>query len=291
MGMMRKIVTIPGPGGVVRGVCALAAALMLAQCDQVETETTGPTPATAPASSASDPVVVIGPPTPRAALTRADILTAASAAASAYAAGQPQSGESLVGRRFSVRIAFGCTGPAASEAAGAPDGLARWSWSRDGRAARLSMTPVDWTGSALAAAEPESPWEAVEGFWAPRPWMMSEDCPRLEGDSLSSDGTGVSPQTVALAAVFEKGGSRIGRRSGRAYAFTRRFEAGQTPSAPEDGYRLRLEGRLAAFPDGRAVRCQADNPDQRPVCVVAVALDRVAYEEASGALLSEWRPG
>ena len=31
MGMMRRIVTIPRAGGVVRGVCALAAALMLAQ--------------------------------------------------------------------------------------------------------------------------------------------------------------------------------------------------------------------------------------------------------------------
>lgn len=292
MGMMRKIVTIPGPGGVVRAVCALATALILAQCDRVEPGSATKVPAAAPTPPTQDPVVVIGPPPPRAALTRADLLAAASAAASAYAAGQPQTGESLVGRGFSVRIAFGCTGPAASEEAGAPDGMARWSWSRDGRKARLTMTPADLTGSPLvAAAGSEAPWEAVEGFWAPRPWMMSEDCPRAGGEPSSSGGTAASPQTVALAAVYEKGGSRIGRRSGRAYAFTRRFETGQTPSAPEDGYRLRLEGRLVGFPGGRAVRCQADNPDQRPVCVVAVVLDRVSYEEATGALLSEWRPG
>ena len=53
-----------------------------------------------------------------------------------------------------------------------------------------------------------------------------------------------------------------------------------------------LEGRLGAFPDGRTIRCHAEGPDQRPVCVAAVQLDRVAFEDgASGATLSEWRKG
>ena len=275
-----------------RGVSLAAAALLLAQCDrpdQATAPTDHPVETFAPPA---EPVPAPAPPKPRAALTRSDILGASAAAASAYASGQPSTGENLVGRSFSVRIAFGCAGPAVDTEGKAADGLARWTWSRDGRAARLSMTPADWTGSPLlAAAGTELPWEAVEGFWTPRPWMMSEDCPRTEAEPSSAGGTEVSPQTVALAAVYEKGGSRIGRRSGRAYAFTRRFEAGQTPLAPEGGYRLRLEGRLVAFPGGRAVRCQADNPDQRPTCVVAVALDRVAFEDVAGGLLSEWRPG
>ena len=48
---------------------------------------------------------------------------------------------------------------------------------------------------------------------------------------------------------------------------------------------------MAAFADGRAVRCRAAGPDQRPICIGAVQLDRVAFEDAQGAVLSEWRGG
>ena len=65
----------------------------------------------------------------------------------------------------------------------------------------------------------------------------------------------------------------------------------QPPPAPTGGYRLILEGRMSAFADGRAIRCRASSPDQRPVCIGAVQLDRVAFEDAGGAVLSEWRPG
>ena len=58
------------------------------------------------------------------------------------------------------------------------------------------------------------------------------------------------------------------------------------------GYRVVLEGRFASFPDGRAIRCRAASIDQRPVCIAAVQLDRVAFEDgSSGTVLSEWRPG
>ena len=56
------------------------------------------------------------------------------------------------------------------------------------------------------------------------------------------------------------------------------------------GYRLVLEGRFAAFPDGRSIHCRAETPDQRPLCIAAAQLDRVAFEDAdTGSVISEWR--
>ena len=290
--MMREMGDFQGPAFPARRFGVIAAALLLAQCDRPDAIEAPATPSVAALSPPPEKIVVVVPPAQRAALSRSDILVAAAAAASAYASGQLLPGEGLVGRRFSVRLPFGCGGPDALDELGSADGLARWSWSKDHLAARLSMTPADWkTSPLIASTGAEAEWEAVDGFWLSRPWMTADACPQVSSNPLATFENSVSPQTVGLAAVFEKGGSRIGRRSGRAYAFTRRFEAGQVPAPPPDGYRLRLEGRVGAFPGGRAVRCLADGPDQRPTCVVAVVLDRVAYEDAAGGLLSEWRPG
>jgi hypothetical protein len=70
-----------------------------------------------------------------------------------------------------------------------------------------------------------------------------------------------------------------------------RGEGDQPPAAPVQGYRLVLEGRMAAFADGRAIRCRSDMRDQRPVCIGAFQLDRVAFEDTDGKMLSEWRGG
>jgi hypothetical protein len=96
---------------------------------------------------------------------------------------------------------------------------------------------------------------------------------------------------VGIAAVFEAGGSRIGRRNGRAYTFTVRSQNGEVLTPPAGGYRLLLEGRVVGFLGGRAIRCRAPGPDHRPVCVTAVQLDKVAFEDATGGVISEWRPG
>jgi hypothetical protein len=233
-------------------------------------------------------------PVPVPALSRGDLVAAAEQATSAYVEGRRLEGsDALVGRSFAIRIAFGCSGPATSAASdGEPSGIASWSPGPDGKTIELSMTPGDWTGSALIASGTDAPaWEAVEGFWIPRPWLASEACPAVKGDPLQSGVIGAAPQTLGLAAIFEEGGSRIGRRNGRAYAFTIRAD-GDTPlTPPRDGYRLALAGRIASFPDARAIRCRAAGPDQRPVCVVAAKLDRVAFENAEGETLSEWRPG
>ena len=267
-------------------VAAAAAGLLLASCDRDPEPAAPPAKpaaapaAEAPASAALNPV-----------LDRRALLSAVGQAAADYAAGGAPVAAPLVGRQFDIRLAFGCEGAETPPADGAGDGLARWSWGPDRETIRLSLTPGDWARSALIAGAGQDQWEAVEGFWVARPWMTADGCPSLRADPLASGPVAPSPPTVGLAAVFKTGGSRLGRRNGRAYAHTIR-QAGDAPLIALDaGYRIRLQGRVAAFPDGRAIRCRAANPNQRPVCVAAVQLDRVAFETPTGETLSEWRPG
>lgn len=96
---------------------------------------------------------------------------------------------------------------------------------------------------------------------------------------------------MGLASVFEADGSRLGRRNGRAYGYRVRGADDQVATAPAQRYRQIIEGRMAAFADGRSIRCRAFRPDERPVCIAAVQVDRVAFEDAGGATLSEWGGG
>lgn len=266
-----------------RGLVLIPAVVLLGQCDRKPVE---PEPARPiPAEPASEP----SPAPPTTAMNRAELLAAVAAAASAHAAGErPEGTDPLIGRAFSIRIAFGCGGPAPEAAPTPADGLPRANWGRDQETIALSLTPGDWKSSPLIAGA-GSDWEAVEGFWIPRPWQATATCPPVSGRPVQ-DPAPASPQTVGLAAVFSPDDSRVGRRNGRAYGFTIR-QMGETPLTPRPlGYHLVLEGRLAAFPDGRAVHCGASGPDQRPVCIAAIRLDRVAFIDAGG-LLSEWRAG
>lgn len=275
-------------------VGAAAAGLLLLSCQREPAPEEAPTTSgtSEPAATPTTPSIPVREP----GLDRQGLLAAVAGAASAYAAGaaRPET-DPLVGQAFDVTLAFGCDGPAPAPAEGAGegagDGLARWSWGPERETIRLGLTPGDWTGSALIAGAGSDEWEAVEGFWIARPWMSSQDCPSLRADPLASGPVGPSPQTVGLAAVFEKGGSRLGRRNGRAYAHAVRAEGDAVLAPPQGGYRVRLQGRVVAFPDGRAIRCRAASPDQRPVCVAAIQLDRVAFQTATGEMLSEWRPG
>lgn len=259
-------------------VVALAAStLLLVGCQRQETPAAPPAPA-----EPSAPVVAVGPAP---VLDRAALLQAMDIAASAYAAGKDPGGATLAGRRFVVRQAFGC----AETTTTPPDGVAAWTWGERRQTLKLTLAPADWSSSPLLAGRADG-WEAAEGFWLPRPWLRQDGCPGALSDPNAGDGEAVSPQTVGLAAVFEEGGSRLGRRNGRAYEFVVRAAGAEPATAPVGGYRLVLEGRMIAFADGRAIKCRADSPEQRPTCIGAVQLDRVAFEDAAGQMLSEWRP-
>lgn len=245
-----------------------------------------PQPAPAPDKKSETPPVVTVAPAP--VLDRAGLLQAMDVAASTFAAGREVGGASLAGRRFVVRQAFGCGEPGDDAAEAAADGLATVAWAKDSQSLKFSLAPADWLRSGLIGND-DSSLEAAEGFWLARPWLRTEACPAIApGTSASSQ---ASPQTSGLAAVFKPNGARTGRRNGRAYEFTLRGEDGQPPVPSAQGYRLVLEGRMTAFADGRAIHCRAAAPDQRPVCIGAAQFDRVAFEDADGQTLSEWRDG
>lgn len=228
-------------------------------------------------------------------LGRADLLQAFDAAASRFAAGEaPSEPDRLVGRSFELKLPFGCGGlqTLTEDAQPELEGLATAAWGRDRRSIVLSLTPADWSeASLLYNGRGGSTWEAAEGFWLARPWLRTEACPAVKTDPLQSDAGPRSTQTAGLAAVFESGGSRVGRRDGRAYRFVIRGEGDAPPLPSPSGYRVKLSGRVVGFPDRRAVRCTSSGVDQRPVCVTAIKLDEVAFETPDGAVLSRWRSG
>ena len=258
-------------------LCAFVLALAVAACDR----TPAPEPEPEPRPPEPAPAPVTPPIAP---MSRVELLQALDAAASSFVGGQTvPASPRLAGRQFMLVQAFGCGG---ARPTSAEPGVASVERGGDG-ALTLSLRPADWSETALIrTAAPQA--EAVEGLWVTRPWLRGTGCPTVRPDPLTPGA--VSAQTYGLAAIFEEGGSRVARRDGRAYRHVIRAEEGAAPvEVPPEGYRLVVEGRLTAFPDGRAVRCSASGPDQRPSCIAAVEIDRVAFTDAAGATLSEWR--
>ena len=172
---------------------------------------------------------------------------------------------------------------------------------------QLSAAPEIWTDAEWARAlAGVGNVEAIEGFWFRRPWLRTENCPVVPpppADAAAPAGEDVageaetqqaeappvalppSPETLGVARVFEAGGSRLLRRGGRPYEVTRRTEPAEAPGP--QGFRLVLQGRLSAASD--PIRCRSDSPDRRPICLLLVEFDRVAFEDPAGKTLAEWR--
>lgn len=255
---------------------AVAVALFVAGCgpraEKAEPAPAPPEPSRAPAPA---PILLIPPP----ALTRADIVAAAGAAASAYAAGAPYPGVAtkLAGREVSVRLPFGCrpgAGPGAQTAA-----------VLDPKAGtlRLTVKPQTWTDDPrIRALVGSADTEAVEGFWIRWPWLDSEACP---AGAPPVAGAPVAAESLGLAQVFAADGSRLRRRGDRGYETTIKAPAAM---AMAGGFRLVLRGRVADPEDHRPVRCVAENQDVRPFCVILLDIDHVAFATAEGETLAEW---
>lgn len=287
----------------------LAAPLALAAVLPFLTWCQRPPEPAAPANPPPPPTVVLD-----STLNRAALLAALTESGTALADGQTRDA-ALTGRTVSARLPFGCGGE--TDAVGEIAGLPRLIRNADG-GLTLTVTPENLGASALIAATREGAadkWEAVEGFWIARPWSGLDACPAsaaqpaptpapsqektpAEGKTVETgaDEDAAPPpaaleRSAGLAAVFETGGSRLGRRQGQAYVHVIRGDKGVVATPAPSGYALRLEGRLTAFADGKAVHCVQKDAESRPVCVAALRLDRLAFEDgATGAVLSEWRP-
>lgn len=246
-------------------------------------------PTERPAAIAVTPAPLdLAAPLPAPPLSRTDIIQEANAVAASFAAGTAPSGavsDPMVGRRFVVRIPFGCEGSPTSATA-----QATVDYDASKRTVRLSARPGIWTSLPLVQGLPGAgKIESVEGFWIPRPWTYSNGCPPPHDVPVPTTPTPAAPPTLGLARVFETDGSRVLQRGTRPYEFVRRLPEDDA-SILSHTYRLVLEGRIVGYARGRAARCWSESPDHRPLCLYAVDFDRVAFEDAAdGAIMAEWR--
>ncbi|HZG08003.1 MAG TPA: hypothetical protein VEZ70_03380 [Allosphingosinicella sp.] len=293
-------------------VVLLIAAVLIARPDGPREDET-PKPA-----RKSAPPVVAAPSPP---LARADLIDAAARAADAQARGLPApagDGE-LAGRRFTLRLPFGCTGSAAADSQ-AP---MRWSYDETQGTLRVSVTPNVWTDAEpVRAAAAGVDYEAAEGFWIKWPWLRSGDCPlppppapaaepaaepaadAAQGNQAVSaagpaEAAADAPaaeapaaelrETLALVELFKPGSRRAARRNGKPYTVV-------APLAPNEidlarGLRVAVTGRIARFGAGATIVCRSEDVDRRPLCLVAVEIDRVAITDATGQrVFGEWGP-
>lgn len=245
-----------------------------------------------PAAPPPEPAAPVpAPPSPT--LDRAAILSAIDAAASDAAAGVAPAGpDPLVGRTFTLKVAFGCFGPepVASGGVSIGDGAPHWTASADGRSIRLTLSPADWTAGDVSGPAPDG-FEALSGVWINQPWMRSDACPAWTVRAPGLPAVPPPARVAGLILVRPTGASRLGRSGDRDFTHVVRADGEQPVATPTQGYRLVLEGRLVGWAGGRVIRCRVVAPDRPPACVVGAGVDRIAFEDgATGAVLSEWRP-
>ncbi len=239
------------------------------------------------------PVVDIQPdPT----LRRADLIALANAAASAFAAGATAPDQSAaVGKPFELRMAFAC---------GAPD----LTLVRDVRQKSLKLTArlQDWTAGPAVKALGGEGFDRVEGFWLPRPWIAAETCrtrslPMIAAtsavDRVIADPDTPPPeppapavQTLGLASFFPTGSNRAQQRAGKPYETVQKL-GGELGTVTEADLFMVVRGRIGQAAEGRPVICQGPAVDHRPVCLLAVDIERVAFERAGpDKPIAEWAP-
>ncbi len=250
-------------------------------------------------------------------MNRSAMLLAVAKVASAVALGRDGVAEQrgLDGKRFEVRIRFGCVGPSGPASAAGPFNVR---FDEEERTLRIRATPdLSQTDPRVAALGGEAV-EAVEGFWMYRPWLFEAGCPApppappapTEAASESERpttavATAVEPeeqprtaapptaapptagQRVGIAHFFTKTDSRAGRRDSRAYEATKVLPEGRQPSRA--GYDLVLSGRLATVSGGKVINCRIQGPNIPPECIVSTEFDRVRIETpGTKEVVAEW---
>lgn len=289
---------------------AIAAALVLGGAGFLLGRATSPEAGQTP--SDDEPVETEPLPIPalEGPLTRPDVLALAALAVDATAAGVAP-GEELVqsdGRRFEIRLPFGCSGPTARDAE------VGWTYDEASETLRLFVTPQRWTAQDWPFSETGAETiESIEGFWIDRPWTSSEACPaeppvpdaaEAEGDEEASDRTEAesaaeegeppvpppAPATLAVGQIYTAESPRSGTRQGEAFRAVVRVTEDELDTS--QGFRLRIGGRLTRAGGPAPAICRQASPSQRPVCLVSVAMDEVAIENpATGETLATWTLG
>ena len=226
--------------------------------------------------------------------------------AKAAGANDSEAQRQLDGRPFEIRIRFGCRGPV--------DPLdSSWlGWSHDAEKGTLrlrAMPTINAEDEVVTAIGGEG-FEAVEGFWIPRPWLLDSVCPAaptpapepaapVEDAPPADRSPAAAPPEpvpslvrprVGIAQFFTESDPRTGRRSARPYSAVKNLKEGEQVGG--EGFNLVLSGRLQALPGRRIIECSARGPDQPPDCIVSADFDRVWIETpASREVLAEWTSG
>ena len=239
-------------------------------------------------------------------LDRAALLSAVAVAASAAASGADvlERQRQLDGAIFELRIRFGCKGPASvlrSETLG-------WDFDETKRQVRVRAMPTIDIEDERIRTLGASGFEAVEGFWLPRPWMLEASCPAaavaapsegsLEKDTAVKGAGGPSRDVplvppnvgpnIGIAQFFTATDSRTQRRASRAYEASEILPADKAVSS--SGWNLVLSGRLKSLEGRGVIRCStAKGPDQPPDCVISADFDTVWIENPeTGERVAEW---
>lgn len=233
-------------------------------------------------------------------MDRAGLLAAVAKAQSAAALGQDDGTEQrrLDGRRFEVRIRFGC--PMRTQRDGQPFTLR---FSDEDRMLRVRAAPDLTLADPVVAELAGKAIEAVEGFWIPRPWLLADGCPVGRPPPIQPTGPkneaapeeigtrdapeGRTDLRVGIAQFFTAADARTARRDSRAYEATKELGENERPSP--QGYNFILSGRLRQLSAGRVIPCRVVSPDLPPECVVSAVFDRV-WVAAPGSkdVLAEW---
>lgn len=241
-------------------------------------------------------------------MDRAMLLEAVARAASATALGHDDANAQrrLDGKRFEVRIRFGCATGVRPPNGDTPFNVR---FDEEERTLRVRAAPDLMLKDPAVAPLADQSIEAVEGFWMRRPWMLADGCPAVprpqgtaetgpaadgpqsrdtpQGRAGDAARPTVYSQQVGIAQFFTGADSRTGRREERAYEASKVLAEGELPSA--EGYNLVLSGRLRRLPGGRVISCRVANADVPPECVVSAEFDRVRIENpGTRNILAEW---
>ena len=279
-----------------RVLIALAIPCHLAACQPAQrTEADHSSPADA--REKDDPVLPIADP----ALDRRALLLAVAEAASAAALGEDdrEVQRGLDGKRFTLRLRFGCGGSAASRSTEPR----RWTFDERSRVQRFHVAPDVDLATPLVKSIAPAGFEAAEGFRVHRPWLLRASCPALSPPKVpgsppasppAAEAQGIEPAQpeprIAIAQFYTAADPRTHRRDRRAYEATRTMAADEAPSAL--GYDLVLSGRLRALPGGRVIACVPAAAEAPPSCIVSAAFDQVAIEAPdSKEIVAQWAMG
>lgn len=270
------------------------------------------TPAAPAEEGVTDSSIPLPAPTWTGPLARPDLIALGALAADATAAGMDPdiSLRQNEGRRFEIRLPFGCHGPASEDD---PSG---WIYDEASRTLRVFVTPEQWEAADwFPSSSAGTAIESVEGFWIERPWTSSEACPPPVGPapmvpvseddnedaataapspqddtsetSEAAPAPSAAPPTLAIGQIYTAESPRSSRRNGEPFRAVVRLQPADLEVS--QGFRLRISGRLTGAAGSVPAVCRQSTPMQPPVCLITAAVDEVSIENpVTGTTLATW---